>query len=90
MKERGIKRVLKSEMKSQSPALSPLAAPPGVNTRVLLTVQEVALLLKVPVSWVYEHTRTHSADRIPGFRLGKYWRFRGSDVLDWLERQTGN
>ena len=53
----------------------------------LLTVEEVAELLKVPVSWVYERTRQRSIDRIPGFHLGKYWRFREADVLAWIERQ---
>jgi excisionase family DNA binding protein len=53
----------------------------------LLTVEEVAELLKVPASWVYGHTRKRSADPIPGFRLGEYWRFREADVLAWLERQ---
>ena len=55
----------------------------------LLTVGEVADLLQVPASWVYGHTRRRSIDRIPGFRLGKYWRFREADVLVWLERQQG-
>src|SRR5437899_11434062 len=41
----------------------------------LLTVGEVAELLQVPVSWVYEQTRRRCPGRIPGFRLGKYWRF---------------
>jgi excisionase family DNA binding protein len=53
----------------------------------LLTVEEVAKLLQVPPSWVYGRTRQRSADCIPGFRLGKYWRFREADVLAWLERQ---
>jgi excisionase family DNA binding protein len=53
----------------------------------LLTVQEVAELLRVPVSWVYERTRSRGLNRIPGFRLGKYWRFQESEVLAWLERQ---
>jgi excisionase family DNA binding protein len=53
----------------------------------MLTVEEVAELLHVPRSWVYEHTRQRSNDRIPAFRLGKYWRFRESDVLAWIERQ---
>jgi excisionase family DNA binding protein len=53
----------------------------------LLTVEEVADLLKVPVSWVYERTRRRGVDRIPGFRLGKYWRFREADVLAWINRQ---
>src|SRR5215470_7017083 len=38
----------------------------------LLTIRDVAELLQVPVSWVYEHTRRRSVDRMPGFRLGKY------------------
>ena len=53
----------------------------------LLTVEEVAELLHVPPSWVYERTRRRAGDRIPGFRLGKYWRFRETDVLAWIERQ---
>src|SRR5579864_1687059 len=40
-----------------------------------------------PFSWVYGKTRRRSFDRIPGFRLGKYWRFREADVLAWIERQ---
>lgn len=53
----------------------------------LLSVEEVAELLQVPPSWVYSHTRVRTLDRIPGFRLGKYWRFREADVFTWLERQ---
>jgi excisionase family DNA binding protein len=53
----------------------------------LLTVEDVAALLKVPPSWVYERTRKRGVERIPGFRLGKYWRFREGDVVAWLERQ---
>ncbi len=55
----------------------------------LLTVEEVAEMLRVPKSWVYERTRQRSLGRIPGFRLGKSWRFREADVLEWLERQQG-
>jgi len=53
----------------------------------LLTVEEVAELLKVPVSWVYDRTRSGGVNRIPGFRLGKYWRFQEAEILAWLERQ---
>jgi excisionase family DNA binding protein len=67
------------------------SAIPGASFRSLaqslLTIEEVAELLNVPVSWVYERTRRRSSDRIPGFRLGKYWRFREADVLAWLEHQ---
>jgi len=53
----------------------------------LLTVEEVAEMLRVPASWVYGHTRRRATNRIPGFRLGKYWRFREADVNAWIERQ---
>jgi len=59
----------------------------GNIERSLLTVEEVAALLKVPPSWVYDRTRLRTKERIPGFRLGKYWRFREADVLAWLDRQ---
>jgi excisionase family DNA binding protein len=55
----------------------------------LLTIKEVAELLRVPVSWVYGRTRRRSIDRIPGFRIGEYWRFQESEVLAWVERQRG-
>jgi excisionase family DNA binding protein len=58
-------------------------------TSDLLTIKEVAGLLRVPVSWVYGPTRRRSIDRIPGFRIGKYWRFQESEVLAWVERQRG-
>jgi excisionase family DNA binding protein len=59
-------------------------AQPG---RSLLSVEEVAELLQVPVSWVYDRTRSRGLNRIPGFRLGKYWRFEEGEVMAWLERQ---
>ena len=61
--------------------------PAALDSQSLLTIEDVAELLKLPVSWVYEHTRRRSSDRIPGFRLGKYWRFRQAEVFAWLERQ---
>jgi excisionase family DNA binding protein len=59
----------------------------GAAEHALLTVEDVAALLKVPPSWVYERTRKRSMDRLPGFRLGKYWRFREEDLFEWLARQ---
>lgn len=54
-----------------------------------LTVQEVAKLLRVPVSWVYGRTRKRSLERLPGYRLGKYWRFREGEILAWVKCQRG-
>jgi excisionase family DNA binding protein len=48
-------------------------------------VHEVAELLKVPVSWVYERTRRRGSERLPHLKIGKYLRFRREDVLGWLD-----
>src|SRR5215467_14039340 len=55
----------------------------------LLTVHEVAELLQVPVSWVYGRMRKRCTERLPGFRLGKYWRFSKPEVLAWVASQRG-
>jgi excisionase family DNA binding protein len=62
----------------------------NVREDTLLTVNEVAEILKVPRSWVYGHTRDTSKDRIPGFRVGKYWRFVEADVVAWLASRRMN
>jgi excisionase family DNA binding protein len=53
----------------------------------LMTVQQVAELLQVPVSWVYGRLRKRSLEKLPGYRLGKYWRFDKKEVLAWLAQQ---
>ena len=56
----------------------------------LLTVDEVATLLKVSRSWVYEHSRSkHTArsDRLPHIKIGKYVRFEPSAVRAFLQRK---
>jgi len=60
--------------------------PERVLNSDLLTVGEVADLLKLPVSWVYERTRRRGLECIPHFKLGKYLRFSEREVLDWLEK----
>jgi excisionase family DNA binding protein len=55
----------------------------------LITIQQVADLLHVPVSWVYGRTRKRSIERLPGIRLGKYWRFREEEIHAWVESQRG-
>ena len=77
-------------MQENDPALPPTfqglpnGATGGRDKDHLLTVQDVANLLHVPVSWVYGRTRQRCTERIPGFRLGKYWRFNRQDVTAWL------
>jgi excisionase family DNA binding protein len=53
----------------------------------LLTAEEVAAFLAVKVSWVREATRD---GRLPHLRLGRYRRYRLSDIESWLsEQQAG-
>jgi excisionase family DNA binding protein len=54
----------------------------------LLTVEDVGSLLHVPVSWVYGRMRKRSVERLPAYRLGKYWRFREAEIHDWLKHQS--
>ena len=50
----------------------------------LLTAEEVAELLAVPVSWVREATR---AGQLPHVTVGRYRRYRRDRVLEWVEEQ---
>jgi excisionase family DNA binding protein len=55
----------------------------------LLTVDEVAALLKVSRSWVYEHTRARNIqprERLPHIKIGKYVRFDRQAIRRFLER----
>lgn len=48
----------------------------------LLTADEVAEILRVPKSWVYSHLSD-----LPTIRLGRYVRFKRSDVEQFLENR---
>ena len=57
----------------------------------LLTVSDVAGLLRVSKSWVYEHTRSRAiapTERLPHIRIGKYVRFDARAVLSFLARKS--
>ncbi len=56
----------------------------------LLTVSEVARLLRVPKSWVYDHVRPSSRPLLPHVKLGKYLRFRRHDIEEFLTRQSAD
>ena len=51
----------------------------------LMTIGDVAALLKVSTSWVYEHTRTGVHDRLPFVKLGKYLRFNRRDLRAYID-----
>ena len=49
---------------------------------ILLDAAEVAQILRVPRSWVYSHLQ-----ELPAIRLGRYVRFRRSEVERFLEER---
>ncbi len=56
----------------------------------LLTVEEVAEFLRVPKTWIYEHTRPSSRSPLPHVKLGKYLRFRRTDIEEFLKQVDRN
>jgi len=51
----------------------------------VVTAEELAMILKVPISWVWMTARE---GRIPSYRLRRYLRFDLQEVLDSL-RENG-
>lgn len=62
------------------------------SNAVLLTPAQLSEKLNVPTSWIREKTRQRARvrddDPLPVIRMGKYVRFRWSDVEAWLQRQS--
>jgi excisionase family DNA binding protein len=54
------------------PSTSSLTLVPGLTREEVLTAREVAELLKMPVSTVYQLARR---SELPASRLGRTWRF---------------
>ena len=54
------------------------------STDRLLTAEEVAARLRVPLTWVYRAAREGS---LPSVRCGRYRRFDAADVARWIEEQ---
>ena len=65
-----------------------LAVIPASPTRLepgdILTPEELAERLKVPVSWVYKHV-----GRLPVLRCGRYLRFVWPEVCAWMRNGKG-
>jgi excisionase family DNA binding protein len=56
----------------------------------LLTVEDVASILKVSKSWVYEHTRSRArgqAQQLPHIKVGKYVRFDPGALRAFIAKQ---
>ena len=49
-----------------------------------LTAEEVAEYLRLPLSTVYKLVQDK---RLPGFKVGKHWRFRKDSFEKWIKEQ---
>jgi len=49
-----------------------------------LTAEEVAEYLRLPLSTVYKFVQDK---RLPGFKVGKHWRFRKETIIQWTKDQ---
>jgi excisionase family DNA binding protein len=70
--------------RSVGAVLSPISI--GYMSTPLLTADEVATLLGVPKSWVYEQSRQGLIPTVP---LGRNRRFRREAIEAWVERLEG-
>lgn len=55
------------------------------GTDVLLDVAEAAAFLGVKASWIYARVELPESD-LPHYKVGRYLRFRPSELFDYLER----
>ncbi|MGH9494859.1 MAG: helix-turn-helix domain-containing protein [Candidatus Sulfotelmatobacter sp.] len=61
-----------------------------IEPDTLLTVREVAEILKVPTTWVYDHARPDCANPLPFLKVGKYLRFIAADILTYVRNSRDN
>ena len=53
------------------------------NTPEVMTIEETAQYLRVPLSSLYKLAQT---GKIPCQKVGRHWRFRREAIERWLER----
>lgn len=55
----------------------------------ILTPEQLASRLQVPLSWIYEKSRASGkhGNPLPVLRCGRYLRFCWSDVCSWLRER---
>jgi excisionase family DNA binding protein len=60
----------------------------ATTTSEIITPEECAALLRVSPSFIYEKCRARQRNPLPAHRIGRYLRFRRSEVLDWFDRTS--
>jgi predicted DNA-binding transcriptional regulator AlpA len=56
-----------------------------MSSSEILTAEECAKLLRVNLGWVHAKCRSRSRNPLPAHRIGKYLRFRRSEILAWFD-----
>ena len=56
------------------------------DTDEFWTAEEVSAYLRIPQSTIYKLAQ----DKVlPGFKVGKHWRFRRETILEWINTREG-
>jgi len=56
-------------------------------TDQILTLKEVAAYLKLAEKTAY---KLAAEGKLPGFKVGRSWRFRREDIQRWIEEKLNN
>jgi excisionase family DNA binding protein len=51
------------------------------------TAEEVSNYLRIPQSTIYKLAQDSV---LPGFKVGKHWRFRRDTIINWIKAKEGN
>jgi len=57
------------------------------NTDEFWTAEEVSTYLRIPQSTIYKLAQDSV---LPGFKVGKHWRFRRNTIINWIKAKEGN
>ena len=60
------------------------------SSQKLITPQELAEWLQVPLSWIYDRTRKSGPERLPFYKIGRYLRFSIPEIEDYLKIKGTN
>jgi predicted DNA-binding transcriptional regulator AlpA len=54
----------------------------------VMTPEQVAEFLQVPLTWLYEKSRRRQRNPLPVHRIGRYLRYTREEVMTWFADQT--
>ena len=60
----------------------------ATSVPMILTPEDVAQLLRVKLTYVYEKSRRRQRNPIPVHRIGRYLRYNRDEILAWFAAQA--